>query len=68
MIFKMTKIIYTRCYNKIQNLLSGHRKGPHPSMNTTSMYETRESHVTKTYSLTYCLKYIDSFTDLQIHL
>ena len=49
---------------KIQNLLSGHWKGPRPSTNTTSIYKTRESHVTKTHSLTYLLKYVDSCTDI----
>ena len=56
--------VYCNQTEKIPNLLSGHRKGPRPSTNTTSMYKTREIHVTKTHSLTYCLKYIDSCTDI----
>ena len=36
---------------KIQ--ISGHRKGPRPSTNTTSMYEKSKTHVNRTYSRTY---------------
>ena len=49
---------------KIPNFLSGHRKGPRPSTNTTSMYEKRTTHVTRTYSQTYRFIYIDSRTDI----
>ena len=48
----------------MQNFLSGHRKGPRPSTNTTSMYEKRTTHVTRTYSKTYRFIYIDSRTDI----
>ena len=33
--------------------ISGHRKGPRPSTNTTSMYEKSKTHVNRTYSRTY---------------
>ena len=46
--------------NKKFQILSGHRKGPRPSTNTTSMYEKRTTHVTRTYSQTY--RFIYRFT------
>ena len=42
--------------------ISGHRKGPRPSTNTTSMYE--KSNVNRAYSRTYWFIYIDSHTDI----
>ena len=44
--------------------ISGHRKGPRPSTNTTSMYEKSTTHVNRTYSRTYWFIYIDSCTDI----
>ena len=50
--------------NKIPNFISGNRKGPRPSTNTTSMYEKRTTHVIRTYSQTYRFIYILSCTDI----
>ena len=44
--------------------ISGHRKGPRPSTNTTSMYEKSTTHVNRTYSRTYWFIYRDSRTEI----
>ena len=44
---------------KIPKFLSGHRKGPRPSTNTTSMYQKRTTHVNRTHSRIYRFIYID---------
>jgi hypothetical protein len=49
-------------WEKIPNFISGHRKSPRPSTNTTSMYET--TYVNRTYPRTYRFIYIDSYTDI----